>query len=280
MCSLTIADPVERAAFTNLTAGLHDSAVPYVKVSAGNYGSERALQALLILLRSFIDVERNFASAPSYADAVTTLRTLSTPPADIMKMVRSHSQLNETSRLAELLITDVIGDAAVATKVVTANNSQRKKSVVEGAHSLFAAMPCLSEIGKLSGSPTYASIASKARKLLLQETVPSISRRSNGFARAARLAAVATEESEKCTHISKFVEKNEPMTDIFLDSLAECTDPILLATFIRIYLEKTYRVYELNNFVYDEGLGVCTFNFKLKSENSDLRLHLKKVRRS
>ena len=273
--SLTIMDPVDRAAFTALTSGLRESAVPYVRVSEGNYGSERALQALLVLLRSFIDVERNFASAPSYADAVTTLRTLSTPPAEIMNMVRSHSQLAETSRLAELLI-EVIGGATVAKKIMAANKTPRKKSVVEGAHSLFAAMPCLSEIGKLSGSPTYSSLASKARKLLLQETVPAVSRRSNGFAQAAKAAVAAKEESEKRAIISKFVESNVPMTDIFLDSLAECADPVLKATFIRIYLEKTYRVYELNNFVYDEALEVCTFNFKLKSENSDLTLHLKK----
>ena len=92
----TLLDDVDRQAFNTLTSGLRDSAVPYVKTTDGNYGSERALQALLVLLRSFIDVERNFTISDSYADAVSTLRTLKTPSTEIMAMVRSHSQLSET----------------------------------------------------------------------------------------------------------------------------------------------------------------------------------------
>ncbi|GMH62235.1 hypothetical protein TrLO_g1502 [Triparma laevis f. longispina] len=275
--SSTLLDGADRQAFNTLTAGLRDSAVPYVKTTDGNYGSERALQALLVLLRSFIDVERNFTISDSYADAIQTLRTLGTPSSDIMAMVRSHSQLSETSKLAELLI-EVIGGAAVAKKMNNPNTSPkpgRKKSVVEGAHSLFAAMPCLSEIGKLKGNTTYTSLAAKARKLLLQETIPSVSGRTDLFAQTAKQAASA-QPAEKAKIISKFVESNVPMTDIFLDSLSSCSDPILKSTLLQIYLEKSYRVYELSNFVFDEKLSICTFNFKLKNENATSALTMKK----
>ncbi|GMH57545.1 hypothetical protein TrST_g3967 [Triparma strigata] len=272
----TLLDDVDRQAFNTLTSGLRDSAVPYVKTTDGNYGSERALQALLVLLRSFIDVERNFTISDSYADAVSTLRTLKTPSTEIMAMVRSHSQLSETSKLAELLI-EVIGGAAVAKKMKNAPNTQlgRKKSVVEGAHSLFAAMPCLSEIGKLKGNATYTSLAAKARKLLLQETIPSVSGRTDLFAQTARQAAAA-KPAEKAKIISKFVESNVPMTDIFLDSLSSCSDPVLKSTILQIYLEKSYRVYELTNFAFDASLGISTFNFKLKNENATSALTMKK----
>ena len=167
MHTSSLADASERAAFISQTTPLREVLNPYKHTVAGNYGSERALQALLTLLREFIDVERNFCDALEYADVVDSLRKLhKNDPHFVMATIRAHSQLSETSKLAALLI-EVIGGAAVAAKNASASSFESKKllrkSVVEGAQSLHAAVPCLSEINKMSGNPIYTSLASKAR---------------------------------------------------------------------------------------------------------------------
>ena len=175
-------DATERVAFVTLTSSLRLVLEPYAKNSnPANLGSERALIELLALLREWISIERNFCDSASFADAIENLRQLhKNEPETVLKICRAHSQLKETSNVVLLLI-DMIGGAAISAKITpptpptqhrSTNNSNnnnnnnlptrnRKKSVVDGAASLSAAVPCLSEIGNMSGNAIYDKLASR-----------------------------------------------------------------------------------------------------------------------
>ena len=267
----SIKDPSERTAFVTQTTPLRDALLPYRSQTVpGNYGSERALQALLTILREFIAVERNFCDNVEYADAVDNLRKLN-EPAFVMATIRAHSQLAETSKLASLLI-EVIGGAAVAAKNVSATSSSaRKRSVVEGASSLFAAVPCLSEIGQMGGNPIYVTIASNARKLLLAENAPSVDQRSKAL-KTAVAAASSLKGEERVAAIQGFVKQNISMRDLFFGELASTADKQAL---LEIYLNKTYRPYDVGS-VECSPLGVIAakWTFRVKGSSSSAALHL------
>jgi len=268
--TFSITEPSDRSAFITQTTALREVLTPYKSQTVpGNYGSERALQALLTLLRDFTSVERNFCDKTEYADAVDKLRKLN-EPAFVMATIRAHSQLAETSKLASLLI-EVIGGAAVAAKNVT-STSDRKRSVVEGASSLFAAVPCLSEIGQMGGNAIYVGLASNARKLLLAENTPSVDQRSQAVNKTvASVSKLKGEERAKV--IEGFVKQNIPMMDLFLDSLSSTVDKQAL---LEVYLNKTYRPYDVGEFAYT-SLGAITarWNFRVKGSSSGAALNLK-----
>ena len=267
----SIKDPSERTAFVTQTTPLRDALLPYrSQTVAGNYGSERALQALLTILREFTSVERNFCDNVEYADAVDTLRKLN-ESTFVMATIRAHSQLAETSKLASLLI-EVIGGAAVAAKNTTPSSSGRKRSVVEGASSLFAAVPCLSEIGQMGGNPIYVTLASNARKILLAENAPSINQRSKAL-NAAIAAASGLKGEERVAAIQGFVKQNISIIDIFFAELASTADKQAL---LEIYINKTYRPYDVGGFVCSPlGVIAAKWTFRVKGSSSSAALQLK-----
>ncbi|GMI33846.1 hypothetical protein TeGR_g1277 [Tetraparma gracilis] len=285
--ALTLADPAERTAFIALTTPLRETSLPYARQSsksALNSGSERVLLALLTLLRDFIEVESNFCDNVAYADAVDALRRNHTEDLPyVLRICRAHSQLCETSKLSAMLI-EVIGGAAISAKQVDdvapptsptrlsrgVSATERKRSVVEGAHSLFAAVPCLSEIGKMGGSAIHCSLAAQARKLLLQETIPSAEQRTSRLS-AVLNKATLMKGDDRLRAIRDFVKgENMPMMDVFLDMLtstASSTDA--KAILLQIYLEKVYRPYLLSDFAYDSSKSACSWEFQAKTTKHD-----------
>ena len=280
--ALSLSDTAERAAFVALTTPLRETALPYARQSeksAENSASERVLVALLQLLRDFIEVESNFCDNVAYADAVDSLRKAHTDDQDyVMTMCRAHAQLQETSKLTSLLI-ELIGGAAIQAKQDSSLSTppsptrkpptlQRKRSVVDGAHSLFAAVPCLSEIGKMGGSPTHVSLAAQARKLLLQETIPSAEQRTGRLNLVLSKASNLSGE-DRLKAIRHFVRtENMPMMDVFLDMLPAQTQTDSKASLLRIYLEKVYRPYLVSDFAFDSQKSACSWIFHAKTDNS------------
>jgi acetyl-CoA carboxylase/biotin carboxylase 1 len=286
--ALSISDAGERAAFIALTTPLRETALPYARQSEKSQlisGSERVLIALLQLLRDFIEVESNFCDNVAYADAVDSLRRAHTTDLGyVMKICRAHAQLQETSKLCSLLI-EIIGGAAITAKqAMTGPDSngppsptRGRASVVDGAHSLFAAIPCLSEIGKMGGSTTHSSLAAKARKLLLQETIPSAEQRMRRI-NALLIKATGMPAEEKLQTIRTFVRnENMPMMDVFLEMLPKQASTDSKSVLLRIYTEKVYRPYVVSNFQFDSSKKACSWTFAVKADASPTITRASKV---
>jgi len=276
--SLTLS---EQSTFLTTTMALRDCLTPYAKSTGGG---EKALIELLSLLREWISIERNFCDANDYASAIDSLRKLHVnEPETVMKVCRAHSQLKETSSLVLLLI-DIIGEAAISAKQTPPSPSPsaqslsphpppppsplkttgaRKSSIVEGAYSLFTALPCLSEIGNMNSTndETYNRIAARARKIIMLETSPSVNQR---IEKIALLTKNATDAS-----IKQFVEtENVPINDIFLTLLSLLTDEADKKNLLNLYTRMVYRTYLVSDFKYDAALQAAVFTFRNSSDES------------
>jgi Acetyl-CoA carboxylase, central region len=115
-------------------------------------------------------VERWFCDGKSYADAVDQLRKSNKEDiGTVLKVCRAHAQLTSSSRIA-LRIIDTFGE----------QDKPRSANLKRGfirfhSRSLPAAEPCLSEIRNMGGKNTiHADVALRARRVLLQESMPSL----------------------------------------------------------------------------------------------------------
>mmetsp|Transcript_9862 Transcript_9862/g.13939 ORF Transcript_9862/g.13939 Transcript_9862/m.13939 type:complete len:2377 (-) Transcript_9862:101-7231(-) len=165
-----IDDLSEKAAFKMLTTPLSEAVSPYANSKDASIpGSERALNCFLRMLRDWIFVERWFYETLSYADAVDKLRKTEKSNYDsLLDVCRAHSQLESTSKIVKVII-GIIGVALTGTA-----SSGKQVSLLTGANSLEATIPCLSEIGSMRCNDAYADVALAARKLLLMESMPSL----------------------------------------------------------------------------------------------------------
>jgi len=153
-----------------LTTPLSEAVTPYTKSKDGSTpGAERVLNCFLKMLRDWIFVERWFYETLSYADAVDKLRkTEKSNYESLLDVCRAHAQLGSTSKIVNVII-GIIGVALTGTP-----STGKQISILAGAESLEATIPCLSEIGSMRGNDAYADVALAARKLLLMESMPSL----------------------------------------------------------------------------------------------------------
>jgi acetyl-CoA carboxylase/biotin carboxylase 1 len=246
----SIQDPNEKTAFNALVTPLVDAARPYTHSnSTGVVGSERALQGFLTILRNWIDVERWFSDGKSFADAIDCLRKANVENYDhVLNVCRAHAGLKSSSVLVARII-DAIADAL---HLESESSSSKPTSVVAGAYSLRDAAPCLSEIGSM-GSSQYTNVSLTARKVLLQESLPSIEERKSRISIAVKdlSESLQAKDSSIPKSVTGLVEDGIPFADVFyplVSTFPEKNEKMALA---ELYVRKLYNSQKLGTFSRD-----------------------------
>jgi acetyl-CoA carboxylase / biotin carboxylase 1 len=276
-CAESMKDPADKNTFLGLTTNLQNAVIPYTKSKlAGVPGSERALQHFLSLLRKWITVERWFCDGKSYADAVDSLRR--THKADalaVLNVCRSHEQVDASTEIV-IRILSIIGDGTRIDTTQAPSAIGKRVSIVAGAESLPSAMSVISEIGSMGLSDNYIEVALRARKLLMQESMPSLEQRRQKVLNAAKSLASSSagnyvedeDDDNDCflsNNISReaeaFLADHIPMSDVFfplLQSIRSTDDEVGL---IELYLRHLYRPYTLKQCCRDTKERLVKFTF-------------------
>lgn len=256
-------DTSEKAAFDALVAPLINAAAPYTDLNDNCVvGSERALHVFLDILRDWTEVERCFCDGKSYADAVDILRKGNADNFDrVVDVCRTHFGLKQSSAI----VSEIIGAIADALREENNDLSTEPESIVSGAPSLLQATPCLSEIGSMGG-PLYASVSLKARKLLLQETLPSIELRKVQIQRGALdlCESIKTQVGSIPESVLTIVDESVPMADVLFPLLNTASSNDEELALAELYLRKLYKSQTLKNFERNTEDKLLKFTFVAK----------------
>ena len=262
-----IKDSSERSAFVVLTTPLMDAATPYTKSQAsGVPGAERVLLSFLDILRAWVASERWFCDGISYADAVDNLRKANKDGFDeVLGVCRAHAQLESTSRIIMAII-DAIGDGMKVDVATSASSPVgRRVSVVAGSGSLSETIPCLSDIGSMGGNIHYVAAALKARKLLLQESLPSIEqRKARALDLATKIASVTGPQAGELKDVQEFIDENVPIADILFPMLEKASGEEQEMALFEMYARKLYRNHVLKDFEQKAEDRTLKFSFMSK----------------
>jgi len=270
-CAKSFPSVAEQTAFEVLTTPLREATIPYAKSHAsGVPGSERAMVEFLGVLRRWIAVERWFCDGKSYADAVDNLRK--SHPSDyetILAICRAHVSLKITASIVATVISMVSDGSRVDSKTSAASPIGKRVSILTGAESLSAALPCLSEIGAMKGTEAYSNVALKARKLLLQASMPSIEDRKLKFWDAA-LKLVSDSNAHPDRDIACLLDEHLPMQDIIFPLLKCASSPGEEIAWMELVTRNLYRPYTLKDFERHPDTRSLRFSFLNKPSESAL----------
>lgn len=255
----------DQAAFSVLTGPLQKAILPYTKSRlAGVPGSERALQCFLSLLRKWVGNERWFCDGKTYADAVDTLRKSNKNDSQtVLAICRAHERLTSTSEIV-IRIISIIGDG---TRIdfdsgATSSAIGKRVSPVAGAEGLALAMPVVSEIGSMGPSDEYSEVALRARKLLMQESMPSLEqRKQNALAAANALAISMTCDLTLPREVETILAERIPIGDVVFPLLTSLRESKAELGLMELYLRQLYRPYTLKEFERDEIQRLVRFSF-------------------
>lgn len=267
--SESLGESSEQSAFVALTTPLRLSVLPYTKSKvAGVPGSERALGSFLSILRYWISVERWFCDALSYADAVESLRKTHKEDASaVLGVCRAHAQLQVTSGVITSIIA-IIGDGSrLDFQTTTASAIGKRLSMVAGAESLSLAMPAISEIGSMGSSDAYSDVALRARKLLMQESMPSLESRRQKLLDAAKNLS-ASDDKGTPREVEALLADHIPMADVFfplLVSIASLREEVGL---LELYTRNLYRPYTVKEVQRNHTERLVKFSFLNKPSES------------
>lgn len=264
--SRRIKDPSEHASFVALTGPLREAASPYINNQVpGVPGSERALISFVEFLREWIVVERWFCDGKSYADAVDQLRKSNKEDTGtVLKLCRAHAQVASTSRIA-LCIIDAFGEQD---KPRSAN--AKRGFIRFHPQSLLAAEPCLSEIRSMGGKNTvHANVAHRARKVLLQESMPSLMERKSRVKELVESIAATDHDREVAQQkLRNFIEKNEPFTDLLFPLMRGFSAFNERAALLELYARQLLRGEIVKEAKYDHDMHLLRVTFHSRpSEN-------------
>jgi acetyl-CoA carboxylase/biotin carboxylase 1 len=268
-CSDSLADSAEQAAFLALTTPFSLAVLPYTKNKAsGVPGSERALGSFLSILRHWISVERWFCDAQSYADAVESLRKANKNdfPA-VLGVCRAHEQMRLTSGII-ITIISIIGDGSrIDFQTTTAAAIGKRLSMVAGAESLSLAMPAISEIGSMGSSDAYSEVALRARKLLMQESMPSLELRRQKVLDAAKNLSVS-DETKTTREVEELLADHIPMADVFFPLLISIASSREEVGLLELYTRNLYRPYTVKEVQRNHDERLVKFSFLNKASES------------
>lgn len=265
----TCGDTSEQAIFHALTTPLRNTVVPYTKSKApGVPGSERALHSFLALLRKWISVERWFFDGSSYADAVESLRRAHKTSIDtVLEVCRSHEQLSLTCGIIKRVISAIGDGYKVDPQTSNASPIGKRVSVVTGAESLAEAIPAISEIGSMGSKREYSEVALKARKLLMQQSMPSFEeRKGKVLDAAARLAAA--EGSQPTKEVDELLANQIPIVDVFFPLLKSVSSGSEKVGLLELYVRHFYRTYSLKDMIRSTSDRFLKFTFTNKQSES------------
>lgn len=235
-------DSVEKSSFSALTTPLRSTVLPYTKSKAsGVPGAQRALDSYLGIVRKWIVVERWFCDAPSYADAVDSVRKAHKDDNQfVLDTCRAHAQLSSTTYIM-MRIMSAIGDGS-RFDFVTSNALPigERVSVVAGAEGLSEAFPAIAEIGSMGHSRAHAEVALKARRLLMQESMPSLEQR-----KARVLQAATNLTASEGTAAEQILADHLPLLDVFFPLLMQTLKSREEMGVLELYARRLYRTYTL-----------------------------------
>jgi len=226
-------------------------------------GCRTCIEEFIDILKGWIQVERNFCDGKPYSVAVDNLRKTNKENYNyVLEMCRAHAQLGSTSKIL-IGVIDAIADAL---RVDTVSATSRRISIVSGATSLGDAVPYLVDIGSMDGNETYASVSLKARKLLLQESSPSMEHRKIRIARAVKQLSdsAATRSNSTSKEVTNFINENVPISDVFYSLLKSSYGDVQKMTLAELYLRKLYRAHTLKEFIRNHEHKVLRFTFTSK----------------
>ncbi|KAG7354603.1 biotin carboxylase [Nitzschia inconspicua] len=249
--SASLADASEKSAFSTLTAPLRSAAVPYTRSKAvGVQGAEKVLLSFIEILRRWISIERWFCAGPSYADSVENIRRVhKEDTVAVLNICRSHEQLKTTSYIITRIMSAIDDGSRVDLTTTYAVPMANRLSIVAGAESLQDAFPAISEVGMMGHSADYADVALKARKLLLQESMPSLEQRKSRVLEAAKkLAESDTKEADD------LLADQTPVLDVFFPLLKKVSSSKEEVGLLELYARRLYRTYTIKETerLYDE----------------------------
>jgi acetyl-CoA carboxylase/biotin carboxylase 1 len=224
-------------------------------------GAEKALLSFIDILRKWISVERWFCDSPSYADSVDSVRKLHMEDsAAVLNICRAHEQLKTTSYIITLLMSAIDDGARV--DLTTSNTAAiaKRVSVVAGAESLPNAFPSISEVGMLGQNKAYAEVALRARKLLMQDSMPSLEQRKKRLLEAARqLTESKTQEADD------LLADQTPVLDVFFPLLKKVLSTKEEVGLLELIAKRLYRTYTVNETERNYDCRLLKFSFTNKA---------------
>ena len=247
-------------AFKGLIAPLREAVAPYVN-PGGLPGSERTLIGFVKAMRNWISVERWFCDGVVYADAIENLRQANKDNLrNVLDICRAHSQLKSTANLVLKMIDSVRRGMETP--------DLPNGSIVGGAHSIHTAIPCLSEIGSMGGNDIYRSVSLQARRLVLQESLPSFSKRKSQVIQIVK-SIVANEISSVTAQ--SMIKDEVLLSDIILPILSELNGDQERAAVLEFYARKLYRNEVVKNVAYHANENLLKIEFIPKQDTNLLK---------
>ena len=230
-------------------------------------GAEKALVAFIAIIRKWISVERWFCDAPSYADSVDNVRKLHKDDMNAVLLIcRAHEQLKATTYILTRIMSIIDDGARFDLSASNSTAIAKRVSVVAGAGSLQNAFPSIVEVGGMGQNKLYAEVALRARKLLMQESIPNLEQRKKKVLEAAK--QLAESETSKADEL---LADQTPVLDVFLPLLKKTIgtrEEVGLLELIAKRLYRTYTVKEVER-NYEERL----FKFSFLNKASERAIH-------
>lgn len=269
--SSSILDPSAKSNFASLTAALRESVIPYSRSNiAGVPGAEFVLQRFLSILRHWISVERWFSELKTHAEAIDNLRrSHKDDTRAVLDICMAHEQLPATSEIV-IRIISIIGDGTrINFKTGTITAIGKRLSMVAGAESIPLAMPVIAEIGGMGSNDEYSEVALRARKLLMQESMPSLEQRRQKLLAAARSLA-SSESVQLPREAHTFIEDRIPLSDIILPLLTSQEGCDKQPGLLELYFRNLYSTYSLREFQRNTKHRSVKFSFFNRPSESAL----------
>jgi len=267
--SSSLNDASSTSAFVALTLQLREVVVPYTRSKVdGVQGAEKVLQSFIDILRRWISVERWFCDELSYADSVENIRQVHKENATtVLNICRAHEQLETTSYIITRIM-DAIGDGSRDVALMA-----KRISIVAGAESLPNAFPAISEVGTMGQKNEYGTVALRARKLLMQESMPNLEQRKQHVMDAVQKLSASVSELLDNTNINDvddLLAEQAPVLDVFfplLKTVASSKEEIGL---LDLYARRLYRTYTIMEREQNFEERIVKFSFLNKSSEKVL----------
>jgi acetyl-CoA carboxylase/biotin carboxylase 1 len=245
-----------------LTSPLREAVETYTKSkAAGVPGAEKTLRYFINILRRWISIERWFYEGLSYADSVTNVRKVhKEDSAAVLAICRAHEQLDTTSYIIKRLMSVIDDGSRVDLTTTNTAPIAKRVSIVAGAASLPDALPAISEVGMMGQNKAYSEVALRARKILMQESMPNLEQRKQKVLEAAKMLT----ESD-ATKAEELLADQTPMLDVFFPLLSKVLSSREEVGLLELFARRVYRTYTLKQTEKNFEERVVKFSFTNKA---------------
>lgn len=161
------------------------------------------------------------------------------------------------------MITDALRIDSATTKTAPL---ERRIRFLTGAHSLSDAIPSLSEIGSMGGSAVYDAVALRARKVLLQESLPSIEQRKSRIIEVVEM--LRNDSGGVPSEVIEFVCENVPLSDVFYPLLNDFSSESERLALAELHMRKVYQAHTIKEFSREIENGQIKFTLMSKASES------------